>query len=198
MYVHQDHRYIVALVQHDSALIREIYERYSDMVRQLVLRNNGTEEDAADVMQESLLAISRQAVNNNLVLTCPLGAFLYRVAKGRWLNELKKKHRQPVTIADVEGFSSDGDQHPVALAEQTLNADRRESLFWEKFQELGERCRELLQLSWMGNSMEKVAEQMGVTYGYARKKKTECITRLVELVQKSGEYENLRKWMLDG
>jgi hypothetical protein len=34
-----------------------------------------------------------------------------------------------------------------------------------------------------GEAQEKVAEALGVTYGYLRKKKSECMASLIKLVQ---------------
>lgn len=190
MPVHEDQHYVDALCNNDHKGITAIYERFSETVKAFVLKNNGNEHDARDIMQEALVIITRQARQNNLQLHCPFGAYLFLVVKGRWLNELKRRKRSAVTIEGFDGYVNESDA--AELADKTLEENQREQLFWTKFKELGARCRQLLGLSWSNNSMERVAEIMGVSYGYARKKKTECISRLVTLIKASAEYASLQ------
>ena len=77
------------------------------------------------------------------------------------------------------------------LAEESLLHEQRYQLLIEKVNELGESCREL-QLSWSGKSTEEVAVFLDYSYGYARKKKSECMAKLVSLVKKSDEYRTLK------
>ncbi len=63
----------------------------------------------------------------------------------------------------------------------------------DKVAMLGESCRQLLHLSWSGKSMEEVAGLLNITYGYARKKKSRCMAKLVTLVKQSPEFDSL-KW----
>ncbi len=42
--------------------------------------------------------------------------------------------------------------------------------------------------------MEKVAEILGVTYGYARKKKSQCMGKLTQLVKDSNEFHQLKAY----
>jgi hypothetical protein len=39
--------------------------------------------------------------------------------------------------------------------------------------------------------MEAVGEQMGMTYGYVRKRKSECLAQLIHQVKSSPEYTHL-------
>jgi len=39
--------------------------------------------------------------------------------------------------------------------------------------------------------MEKVANLLGVTYGYARKKKSECLGKLTKMIKNSSTYTTL-------
>jgi RNA polymerase sigma factor (sigma-70 family) len=189
--MHSDHRYIIALVNNDTTVIEEIYQKYADKIRRMILQNNGDENDAADIFQESLMAIYHKARDQNFILTCPFEAFLYLVCKKKWINVLNKKKNQGVTFTDTAGYSSGEDSFQQASI--VLQQDERKNLFQEKFAELEEGCRRLLQLSWSGKAMDEVAALLNVTYGYARKKKSECMSKLVKLVQQSPKFNTL-KW----
>lgn len=189
---HPDQKYIDALLHNDQKVLKELYATYSGKIKWMVLKNNGTEDDAGDIIQESLLVIYRRALKGDFILTCPFDAYFYMVCKKRWLNVLSKRKSNPtVTIDDEQRYIPGEDS--FRLAEETLEDEERLTLLKAKIKELGEACRELLRLSWSGKSMEEVASLLSYTYGYARKKKSECVGRLVELVKKSPEYSKL-KW----
>ena len=186
---HPDQKYIDALLRNDRRLLEEIYKKYAGKIRNMVVQNNGTGSDAADLFQEALIAIYQRAVNGAFVLTCPLEAYLYLICRNRWINELGRQ-RKKVTFTDTEGYTYGEDV--FSNAETTANGYARRKLLEEKFRELGDRCRQLLTLSWDGKPMEEVARLMDNTYGYIRKKKSECMARLAELVKNSPQFANLQ------
>src|SRR5690349_8201913 len=98
---HPDHKYIVALLNNDRVLINEIYERSAQKIIRMVLQNNGMESDAEDIFQDALMSIFKKAKTDQFTLTCPLDAFLFLICKNKWINELAKRKRRPVTFKDV-------------------------------------------------------------------------------------------------
>lgn len=190
MTAHQDQQYIEALVNNNSLLLKELYEKYCGKIRNMVLKNNGSDADAADIFQDALLDIYQRAKDKGFVLTCPLDAYLYLVCKNKWINKLNKKASSGVTFADTEGYNYGEDVFNNAAILQ--NQHNRNVLLAQKFKELGEGCRELLELSWTGISMMEVAEKLQNSYSYIKKKKSECMGKLVALVKKSPEFANLQ------
>ncbi len=171
-------------------LLNKLYEKYSGKIRDMVLKNNGNAADAADIFQDALLDIYQRAKEKGFVLTCPLEAYLYLVCKNKWINKLNKKANSGVTFTDTEGYNFGEDVFNSAAILQKQN--ERNVLLAQKFKELGEGCRELLELSWTGISMMEVAEKLQNTYGYIKKKKSECMGKLIALVKKSPEFANLQ------
>ncbi len=76
---------------------------------------------------------------------------------------------------------------------QTEIFSEKQALFDQMFQQLGEKCKEVLRLSFVTKSMEEVAVKLGVTYAYVRKKKSLCIGKLTEMIQQSSQYESIKK-----
>jgi RNA polymerase sigma factor (sigma-70 family) len=189
--MHSDHRYILALLNNDQAIIEEIYIKYAGKIKWMILKNNGDENDAADIFQESLIAIYQKAKTQNFILTCPFEAFLYLVCKKKWINELNKRKNHSVTFTDTAGYTTAEDS--LQQAAYITQTDERKNLLEEKLAELGEGCRKLLELSWSGKAMDEVAAVLKVTYGYVRKKKSECMAKLIKLVQQSPKFNTL-KW----
>jgi RNA polymerase sigma factor (sigma-70 family) len=191
MPAHPDHKYIIALVENDSPLIEEIYQRYAARISYMVQKNSGTATDAADLFQEVLIELHRKAIQQQFVLTCPFDAFLYLVCRNRWINELHKRKGHAVTINGDEGFDLNEDvfdNYDVLL----LN-EKRKNLLEEKLAELGDGCRSLLSLAWSGKPLQEVAAMLNFSYAYVRKKKTECMGKLISLVKNAPGF-NALKW----
>lgn len=184
-----DQKYVDALLYNDKKLLREIYEKFSGNIKSMILQQDGTETDAADIIQDALLAILNRAKKGGFVLTCPFGSFLYLVCKRRWIKELQRKNKIEVTISRSQTLYTNDDQ---AVAEDCILYKDRQALVVRMLEQLGEKCRQLLYLSWEGRPMEEVAALLNVSYGYARKKKTGCMTKLLNLIHQSSEYHSLK------
>lgn len=188
---HEDHIYIEALLKNDSRVLSKVYEKYSYKIIAMVKKNSGNADDAQDIIQETLVTIYHQAKEKGFILTCPFDAYFYLLCKRRWLNELKKRGNNKVTIIDdVTSITEEQEQQ----VEETEIFEQQHQLFELKFKELGQKCQELLKTSFKIKSMEKVAEILGVTYGYARKKKSQCMGKLTQLVKNSNEFQQLKSF----
>lgn len=186
--LHPDQLYIDGLVQNNSNVIQAIYKKFVPKVKNYITNNSGDDDRAQDIIQEVLIAIYNQAKTNGLQLTCPFDAYFFLLCKRRWLNEIKKPYRKEVTIQD-DNVSIDEPVQEMAL--QTEIFDEKQSLFDEMFQKLGEKCQELLKLSFVTKTMEEVAEKLNVTYGYVRKKKSLCTGQLTEMIQQSPRFRSV-------
>jgi hypothetical protein len=90
----------------------------------------------------------------------------------------------------VSSIKADDD---LIIAEECARQQERRKLFLEKLNELGDGCRELLQQNWRGAQLNEVAAKLKISYGYARKRKTECMAKLILMIKQSPLYEQL-KW----
>lgn len=183
---HPDQRYVEALLHNDTLVVKEIYQKYSGNIRRYIMANSGTEDDAADIMQEAMIDIYRQASTQQLQLTCPFEPYLLLICKRKWLNQLKKSGRSPVT-KELDDVSMGEDV--FALAEQMKMQDSRMQVFLDCFKAMGESCREILRRCMGGGDQETIAAELKITYGYLRKKKAECMAGLTKNIQ-----SQLSKW----
>lgn len=187
--LHQDQLYITGLLENNSSVIHSIYKKFAPKVIYYIKMNSGSEDEAQDIIQDVLITLYNQAKTKGLELTCPFDAYFFLLCKRKWLNELKKSHNKEVTIKD-ENVSIDKDVEKLAI--ETEEQDEKQSLFDEMFQKLGEKCQEVLKLSFVTKTMEEVANKMEVTYAYVRKKKSICTGQLTELIQRSNRYQVLK------
>jgi RNA polymerase sigma factor (sigma-70 family) len=187
--LHPDQLYIDGLVQNNSTVIQTIYKKFVPKVKNYIRMNSGDDDEAQDVIQEVLITIYNQAKTKGLQLSCPFDAYFFLLCKRRWFNELKKTSNKEVTLQD-ENVSID--ESVQELAFQTEVFDEKQSLFDEMFQKLGEKCQEVLKLSFITKTMEEVAAKLNVTYAYVRKKKSLCTGQLTEMIQQSNRYKSLK------
>ncbi|SEL22645.1 RNA polymerase sigma factor, sigma-70 family [Aquimarina amphilecti] len=186
---HSDQKYIQALLNNDSILLNEMYRKFAPKVVSYIKKNSGDDSKAQDIIQETLITIYNQAKEKKLVLTCPFDAYFFLLCKRKWLNELKKNSVNKVTINE-EVVSIDDES--LQQAEDTLVFEARNALFVEVFDQLGNTCKELLKATFAIKSMEKVAEKLGQSYGYVRKKKSLCIGKLTKMMQSSPKYNKIK------
>ncbi len=186
---HPDQMYIEGLANNNSAIIQSIYKKFVPKVVSYIRNNSGDEDRAQDVVQEIMILLFNQAKAKKLQLSCPFDAYFFLLCKRKWLNELKKSSSKGVTID--EDFLSVNE--PTAeMVSQTEIFDEKQQLFDAMFQKLGEKCQELLKLSFTIKSMEEVAEKLQVTYGYVRKKKSLCTGQLTQWIQESNRFKSLK------
>ena len=186
--IHEDQKYIDGLLKNNSFIIQAIYDKFVPKVINYIKQNSGSVDQAQDVVQDTLITLYNQASQKKLQLTCPFDAYFFLLCKRKWLNELKKLSLKEVTINEEVLYKDDDAQE---LAFETSLFGEKQALFAEMFQKLGTACKELLTATFKIKSMEEVATRLGVTYAYARKKKSLCIGKLTELVQESPKFNQL-------
>ena len=187
--IHSDQIYLDGLANNDSVIIQSIYKKFVPKVVSYIRNNSGDEDQAQDVIQEVMILLFNQAKANKLQLTCPFDAYFFLLCKRKWLNELKKVSHKGVTIDDDTTSTKEPTEELLA---QTEVFEEKQQLFDLMFQKLGDKCQELLKLSFTLKSMEEVAEKLQVTYGYARKKKSLCTGQLTQWIQEHSLFKTLK------
>ncbi|AFL80542.1 RNA polymerase sigma factor, sigma-70 family [Aequorivita sublithincola DSM 14238] len=188
--VHSDQQYVAALVANDSIIINEIYTKFAPKVIGYVCKNSGDEAAARDIIQETLITIYDQAKTNGLQLTCPFDAYFFLICKRKWLNSIKKSGNKEVTIEEERLYISDDADEQAAKTQQF---EEQQNLYLAVLSTMGETCKKIITLGFSAMSMQEVADQMDVTYAYARKKKSLCISKLTQLIKESALYRKLKK-----
>lgn len=182
--IHQDQKYIDGLLLNDELIIDSIYQNFSPKIKRWITNNNGSLSDAGDIFQEALIIVFRQAKEKDLQLTCPFEAYLLAVIKRMWYKELKKRGRRGVTI-DIDDVYNVGTNN-IQEMEESMAQQEKENTVMQFLETLGESCRKIIRLCLKKeNSQEEIAESLGISYAYLRKKKSACMAKLIQKVQAS-------------
>lgn len=187
--MHADQKYIDALITHDQRLISEIYQRFAPGMKAYLLSRGCSEDDAGDVFQEALIDIYKLSTDKQFVLSCPFEAFLLLVCKRKFFNKTKKTSLQVVTNGEEDAYTHiPGDAN--ASAEEHANQLGREELVMSMLEQMGN-CKEIILKSLLKKPQEETAEEMGMTYAYFRKRKSNCMGELAELVRNNPQFKSL-------
>ncbi|HZH87558.1 MAG TPA: RNA polymerase sigma factor [Chitinophagaceae bacterium] len=185
--MHSDKIFLTYLKENDIKGINEIYLLFAGKVKGYILNNSGNADDAADIFQEALIDIFHLANKPDFVLTCPFEAFLFIICKRKWLNELKKRSQKPVTeLHDYVSYSEDS----VKVVEVYANQIEEEHTIMAILETMGDRCKSIIKACMGTDSQSIIAEKLGLSYAYLRKKKSECMSQLRNLVADHPVFKN--------
>lgn len=182
--IHTDQQYVTGLLENDAAVIDTIYQKFAPGIKRWIVKNNGSVADAGDIFQEAMITIFRQAREKGLKLSCPFEAYLLIIVKRMWFNELKKRGRRGVTI-DIDEVYDIGTDNRKEL-EDAMEEQEKENRVMAFFETFGDRCREIIRLCLKKeSSQDEIADRLGISYAYLRKKKSECMAQLIKKVRAS-------------
>ena len=174
----KEHKLIEGIVNNDYKTISKVYHANYNLVKTLVINNSGSEDDAQDIYQDSMMVLIDK-LNAGMELNCKISSFLYSVARNLWLKRLKKdKLNQQLTKEDIIPIEEDLD----------LYNENEQKLITIKsaLKSLGERCQELLEKYYLNNlRMAEIANQMGYTNAdNVKNQKYKCFKKLKSLLGK--------------
>ncbi|MGA0559494.1 RNA polymerase sigma factor [Larkinella sp. VNQ87] len=173
-----DDQLLAGLADGSDTLLEELYRRYFPMVLHLILNNNGTNDDAKDIYQETLIVLYEKVTTGSLELHCQLKTYLYSVSRRLWLKHLSARSRSGVTLLDTEDIANVDED----LAGHEAR-DRQFDLMADSLDRLGEPCRTLLEDFYIRHlSMQDITEKFGYTNAdNAKTQKYKCLMRLKRL-----------------
>lgn len=187
---HLNDWYTEGLLNNDPKVIRSIFNEFLPSVEAYVRSHGGNEEDAKDVFMEALIVIYKKIKAKELILTVQFPTYLIAICKNLWLKIVRrKKFDAGVTPDDPVVSKAYGEVQKNEFSEK----NEQQQLFDEKFHQLPNDCQTVLSITWHTElSMEDVAEAMGWTYAYARKRKHLCKENLIKAIKSDPRYRELR------
>lgn len=182
---YSDIEIIECLRNRQSYVVRYLSERYLPMIRLMISQKGGSIEDAKDIFQDGLMIMLEKIDSKDFALTCKFKTFLYCICENLWKMVLVK--RQAATNYLVRKGSGEVEKDFTELMDKSVYED----IFWEAFETLDESSKKILKLYWQEVPPQEIAEQLGFTYGYVRKKKSEAQAELTDKVKKHPDYRRL-------
>jgi RNA polymerase sigma factor (sigma-70 family) len=180
-----DSEIIDCLRNRQSYVVHYLSDRYMPMIRLMIYQMGGTLEDSRDIFQDGLIIMLEKIDNEDFVLTCKFKTFLYSVCENLWKSVLEK--RQAATNYLSRRIEDNYDKDFTELSDNKIY----ENIFYDVFETLDPVCKKILKLYWQELSPKEIADTLGYTYGYVRKKKCEGQAELIVKVKKHPVYRRI-------
>jgi len=172
-----DEALISGIRNDDDRALSELYKIHYPMVAHFILSNSGSQDEAKDIFQETVLIFYEKIKDGSLTLTCQIKTYLYSVCRRLWLKKLAEKNRFSGVI-DSENFISL--ETETELPEET---EEKYAVMERAMNMLGEPCRTLLEDFYIkASSMQDITEKFGYTNAdNAKNQKYKCLMRLKKM-----------------
>ncbi|MDX2190339.1 MAG: sigma-70 family RNA polymerase sigma factor [Bacteroidota bacterium] len=156
----------------EESALDYLYKKNYKMMVNLVLKNNGTEDEAKDVFQDALIVFWQKTTSGELVMTSKISTYLYSVCQNLWRKELERKSKHSNEEKDV--------------AESVdYEVNERVQIIHKCLDEIGEACKKILSYYYFEElSMIDIADKMGFANAdTAKTKKYKCKQELDKLIK---------------
>lgn len=181
-----DNEIIECLRNRQSYVVHYLSDRYMPMVRLLVFQKGGSAEDARDIFQDGLIIMLEKLDNKEFALTCKFSTFLYCVCENLWKTVLDR--RQAAANYITRRMEPEHEKDFTELIDHELYQE----IFRDVFETLDPISKKILTLYWQEVSPQQIADKLGYTYGYVRKKKCEAQSELTDKVKRHPGYVSIR------
>ncbi len=177
---------LIRAVKHPKerdAAIRFLYKEYYGLLENYIINNNGSKDDAADIIQETVLAFIEIVETDKYRGDASIKSFLYAITRNLWLAEMRKRNSAENRNRIFETTKEVTEQSIVQHLAQRENF----SMIQQLFDKLGTKCKQILMLAYYENfSMSDIVQQMPDYQNeqVLRNKKYKCMKQLADMMQK--------------
>lgn len=175
-------QHIVNLLKEGSVLKRneamsQLYQLHFSTICNYILTNSGSEDDAADIFQDSLVVFYLKVKKGSYQGSSSIGTYLYAIAKNLWLKRLRKTRFDFNKLEIEKSYHFDEDS--ILQSKQLTIRDALE--------QIGENCKELLlKFYFKKMTMNQLMNEYGLgSERAARNKKYRCMQRLINFVEEN-------------
>lgn len=179
---------ITGIREHNSAILKYIYQVYFPMIEGFVIHNQGNREHAKDVFQEAMIVVLKRVRSGELELTCKFGTYLYAICKNIWIQERKKYllHAEKLRHQPLVVHEPDPLDDPILQKHLTR-------LFERHFNELSRDCRKILMMDFNHASTEEIRSAMNYKdLHHASDRKYRCKKSLIKRIVNDPLFKRLK------
>lgn len=164
--------WVLGLRRNDAATVKALYKEHFPAVRQYVVQNSGTDTDAQDMFQEAMAVLWLKSRENTLLPDTEPGAFLYRVARNKWLDHVRSAaHKHMRVVHDERQLEQEADLDD--------GVEERLARLRAVYDTLDEKCRTVLDRFYFERKdLAAIATELGVNEESIRTIKYRCMMKL--------------------
>ena len=180
-----DKTLIRRIQENDRTVLGDVYAKFRKMVISHIKNHGGSNEEAEDIYQESIIVFWQNVSSDKFELTAKISTYLVAVAKNKWMVELRKR-KFNITEDPPENTQNDD---PLILDEMIENEDSEK--IRTALDQIQPVCKKLLILFYFEErSMEEIAQILQFANpNVAKSKKYQCKDALKKMLLKNIEKE---------
>lgn len=184
---------IRGIIKESNDVLLYIYRKSYRPVRHLVIINSGSEEDAEDIFQESLIILYKKLKYNNLKLNCSINTFIYSIARLLWLKELKLRGGRFEKDEDCDSFEDEG-KDIIKIYEY----NERLCFYRKIFEQLSDDCKKVLMMFLNSYSVAEITKVMGYSSEqHTKNRRYRCKKSLINRILQNPKYYELKNEVYD-
>jgi len=159
----------------ESEAIKTIYRQVSKPVKNFVVTNSGTSEEAEDILQDAIIIfLNKVRLKELQQLTSKISTYIFAVARNNWLYTLRKKGRMPISELKI-------------ISDDPSNLDEDSAIYTQVLGKLmdliKEPCKSIITTFYLDRlSIKQMAEKFGYKdENGMKKKKSLCMKTAREM-----------------
>jgi len=178
---------IAGLRKRDNRVLEYIYKNTFIPVKQLILNNAGSENDAEDIFQEALIIIFKKLKDEqDFELTSAFSTYIYSISRLLWL-----KHLRNIKKLEIDPLNRDHEERiEFEPPSPVQDKDLRMAIYQRTLLLIPEDCQKILRLTAQDLTSSEIARQLGFrSEGYVRKRRHFCKEYLVNKIKEDPDYQ---------
>ena len=182
-----DEEIIAGLRKRDNRVLQYIYKNTYNPVKQLVLNNAGSENDAEDIFQEALIIIFKKLKEDQkFALTSAFTTYIYSISRLLWL-----KHLRNIKKIEIDPLSRDHEERlEFEPPSPVQDKDLRMAIYQRTLLQIPEDCQNILRLTAQDLTSSEIARTLGFrSEGYVRKRRHFCKEYLINKIKEDADYQ---------
>lgn len=166
----------------NSSALKYLYGEPLKKVRNYILKNNGSRDDANDVFQDAVIALFNLIKKGKYDRSKDLNGFLYVVAKNLWVDKIRRDKKRELT-----DFSESYDHSDYTDHLKNMMSQEKLTAFQTLFNMQSDRCKDLLHYSiYEKLSMKEISKKMGMSNeNVAKATNYRCKQALAKLIEEN-------------
>jgi RNA polymerase sigma factor (sigma-70 family) len=166
----------------DPAIL-QLYEEHAEVTRSFIMGKGGTEQDADDIFQETVVSFIDSVQKAKFRQESGIRTFLVSISKNLWYNEIRRRQR----ASNRERlYESDHEQEETGVSEIIRDRELKKHMS-QLLQSLGDSCRRILELFYYENlPMKEIVSHLHFeNEQVVRNKKYKCLQQLTDKMKQN-------------
>ncbi len=178
-----DHTVLEKLEQADEQILIYLYHEHHTAIKSFVLKNDGDENEAEDIVQNTIITVWKNATKSDFVLQSKLSDYIMRTAKNLWFKVLKKRTK----------FQLVDESNKAEQDAEITHLEMNQSIIVSLIDEMDDTSRKLLSYFYFdGLTTKLIAKKLQLANpNMVKSKKYQCFKKLRTSVMSHYEKDDL-------